>query len=172
MIRPKRILDAIEPEESEEVKELLQYPEDTAGGIMQSELVSVKKHATVNDAFQAVVDAKDEMENIHNIFVVDEEEKLIGTVPLQNLITMKRFSPILEIIDEDIPSVNVEMDRGSGIVFSKNTTLFPSALWTRNNTCWEESPSTISGHRAGGNIRRYVSHRRPGARRHHFQQDH
>ena len=107
----KAVLDAIEPEESEEVKELLQYPEDTAGGIMQSELVSVKKHATVNDAFQAVVDAKDEMENIHNIFVVDEEEKLIGTVPLQNQITMKRFSPILEIIDEDIPSVNVEMDQ-------------------------------------------------------------
>ena len=107
----KAVLDAIEPEESEEVKELLQYPEDTAGGIMQSELVSVKKHATVDDAFQAVVDAKDDMENIHNIFVVDEEEKLIGTVPLQNLITMKRFSPILEIIDEDIPSVNVEMDQ-------------------------------------------------------------
>lgn len=107
----KAVLDAIEPEESEEVKELLKYPEDTAGGIMQSELVSVKKTATINDAFQAVVDAKDDMENIHNIFVVDEEDRLIGTVPLQRLITMKRFTPIVDVIDDDIPSVKADVDQ-------------------------------------------------------------
>jgi magnesium transporter len=107
----KAVLDAIEPEESQEVKELLKYAEDTAGGIMQSELVSVQKQATINDAFQAVVDAKDDMENIHNIFVVDEENKLVGAVPLQRLITMKRFMPIIDAIDADIPSVNAQMDQ-------------------------------------------------------------
>jgi len=107
----KAVLDAIEPEDSREVKDLLKYPEDTAGGIMQSELVSVRKQATINDAFQAVVDAKDDMENIHNIFVVDDEDKLIGTVPLQSLITMKRFTPIVDVIDGDIPSVNADMDQ-------------------------------------------------------------
>ena len=107
----KAVLDAIEPEESQEVKELLKYGEDTAGGIMQSELVSVGKQATINDAFQAVAEAKDDIENIHNIFVVDENEKLIGTVPLQSLITMKRFTPIVDVIDEDIPSVPYNMDQ-------------------------------------------------------------
>ena len=107
----KAVLDAIEPEESQEVKELLRYPEDTAGGIMQSELVSVGRQATINDAFQAVVDAKDDMENIHNIFVVDDENKLVGTVPLQSLITMKRFTPIVDVIDGDIPSVRADMDQ-------------------------------------------------------------
>jgi magnesium transporter len=107
----KAVLDAIEPEESQEVKELLKYGEDTAGGIMQSELVSVGKQATINDAFQAVAEAKDEIENIHNIFVVDENDKLIGTVPLQSLITMKRFTPIADVIDEDIPSVPYNMDQ-------------------------------------------------------------
>jgi magnesium transporter len=107
----KAVLDAIEPEESQEVQELLKYREDTAGGIMQSELVSVKKQATINDAFQAVGDAKNEMENIHNIFVVDEQGKLVGTVPLQRLITTKRFTPILDVIDEDIPSVPAQMDQ-------------------------------------------------------------
>jgi magnesium transporter len=89
----------------------LKYGEDTAGGIMQSELVSVGKQATINDAFQAVAEAKDEIENIHNIFVVDENDKLIGTVPLQSLITMKRFTPIADVIDEDIPSVPYNMDQ-------------------------------------------------------------
>ncbi|MDI6741972.1 MAG: magnesium transporter [Smithella sp.] len=107
----KAVLDAIEPEESQEVKELLKYGEDTAGGIMQSELVSVGKQATINDAFQAVAEAKDEIENIHNIFVVDENDKLIGSVPLQSLITMKRFTPIVDVIDEDIPSVPYNMDQ-------------------------------------------------------------
>jgi magnesium transporter len=107
----KAVLEAIEPEESQEVKELLKYGEDTAGGIMQSELVSVGKQATINDAFQAVAEAKDEIENINNIFVVDEGDKLIGTVPLQSLITMKRFTPIIDVIDEDIPSVPYNMDQ-------------------------------------------------------------
>lgn len=107
----KAVLEAIEPEDSQEVQELLKYADDTAGGIMQSELVSVKKRATINDAFQAVVDAKDDMENIHNIFVVDDEDKLIGVVPLQRLITMKRFTPIMDVIDSDIPSVPAEMDQ-------------------------------------------------------------
>ncbi|HON58877.1 MAG TPA: magnesium transporter [Smithella sp.] len=107
----KAVLDAIEPEDSKEVKELLKYREDTAGGIMQSELVSVNHNATVNDAFQAVADAKDDIENIHNIFVVDDENKLVGTVPLQNIITMKRFTPIVDVIDPDIPSVPSDMDQ-------------------------------------------------------------
>jgi len=107
----KAVLEAIEPEESQEVQELLKYADDTAGGIMQSELVSVRKDATINDAFQAVADAKDEIENIHNIFVVDEDNKLVGTVPLQRIITMKRFAPILDVIDEDIPSVPNDMDQ-------------------------------------------------------------
>lgn len=107
----KAILEAIEPKESEEIKELLKYPEDTAGGIMQSELVSVKQNATINDAFQAVVEAKENIENIYTIFVVDDENHLIGTVPLQNLITNRRFTPIVEVIDSTIPSVLPEMDQ-------------------------------------------------------------
>ncbi len=107
----KTVLEGIEPEESDEVKELLKYEDDTAGGIMQSELVSVKAEAMINDAFQAVVDAKDEIENIYNIFIVDKENKLIGVVPLQRLITAKRFSPIIGAIDTSIPSVEPDLDQ-------------------------------------------------------------
>lgn len=107
----KAVLEAIEPEESHDVQELLKYAEDSAGGIMQSELVSVGHTSTVNDAFQAVADAKDAIENIYNIFVVDDEDKLLGAVPLQRLITHKRFTPIMDVVDEDIPSVPVDMDQ-------------------------------------------------------------
>ncbi len=107
----KAVLDAIEPDDSEEVKELLKYPEDSAGGIMQSEMVSVRRSATINDAFQAVAVAKDEIENIHDIFVVEDDNRLIGAVPLQRLITTKRFTPVVDLIDHDIVSVTVDMDQ-------------------------------------------------------------
>lgn len=107
----KAVLSAIEPEESEEVKELLKYAEDSAGGIMQSELVSVQKGATINGAFRAVVEAKDEVENIYNIFVVDDEGRFVGAVPLQRLITARRFTPVVDVIDKSIPSVGPGMDQ-------------------------------------------------------------
>ncbi|MEA1970087.1 MAG: magnesium transporter, partial [Thermodesulfobacteriota bacterium] len=107
----KAVLDGIEPEGSEDLKELLKYEEDTAGGIMQSELVSVHAEATINNALSAVVEASDEIEKLYNVFVVDSDEKLIGAIPLQKLITSRRNSPAIEAIDKTIPSVNVDVDQ-------------------------------------------------------------
>ncbi|MEA2013723.1 MAG: CBS domain-containing protein, partial [Thermodesulfobacteriota bacterium] len=105
------ILEKIEPEGSEELKELLKYEEDTAGGIMQSELVLVHSEATINNALSAVVQASDEIENIYNIFVVDSDERFIGVIPLQKLITSKRNTPAVEAIDRTIPSVQTSVDQ-------------------------------------------------------------
>ncbi|MDO9527530.1 MAG: magnesium transporter [Syntrophales bacterium] len=105
------VLEGIEPEDSEDVRKLLKYEEDTAGGIMQSELVCVDKNATIRDAMQAVIKESEEIENIYNVFVVEEENKLVGTVPLQRLITAKPNTLIHKCIDENIPSVNVDVDQ-------------------------------------------------------------
>jgi len=105
------VLEAIEPEESEDVKKLLRYDEESAGGIMQSELVAVHDDATIRDALRAVTDASEEVEHIYNVFVIDEANRLIGSVPLQKLITSKRNSSIIESIDNSIPSVNVDVDQ-------------------------------------------------------------
>lgn len=109
----KIVLEGIEPEDSEDVRQLLKYKEDTAGGIMQSELVCVDKDATIRDAVQAVVkeSESEEIENIYNIFVVDKENRLTGTVPLQKLITTKPTILIHKCMDENIPSVNVDVDQ-------------------------------------------------------------
>ena len=107
----KAVLDEIEPEESEDLKELLKYHEESAGGIMQSELVSVLETATVRDAVNAVINVSDEIENVYNIFVVNDEDVLIGTIPLQKLIIAKRSSAVAEAIDASIPSVNVDVDQ-------------------------------------------------------------
>jgi len=69
------VLEGIEPEDSEDVRKLLKREEDTAGGIMQSELVSVQEGATIRDAIQAVIRESEEIENIYNVFVVDKKKQ-------------------------------------------------------------------------------------------------
>ncbi|MDI6726406.1 MAG: magnesium transporter [Smithellaceae bacterium] len=105
------VLEGFEPEDVEDVRKLLGYEEDTAGGIMQSELVAVREDALVRDAIQSVIRHAEENDNIYDVFVVDEDNRLIGAVPLQKLITSKRTGPISESIDRDIPSVTVDVDQ-------------------------------------------------------------
>ncbi len=107
----RAVLDGIEPEGSEDLKNLLRYEEDTAGGIMQTELVSVPADATINDALKAVIQTSEEIENVYNVFVVDKGDTLIGTIPLQKLITARRTSPATEAIDKAIPSVQTDIDQ-------------------------------------------------------------
>jgi magnesium transporter len=107
----RAVLDVIEPEESEDLKELMKYDEESAGGIMQSELVSVLETANVRDAVNAVINISDEIENIYNVFVVNDAGVLIGTIPLQKLIIAKRNDAIIETIDKSIPSVDVDVDQ-------------------------------------------------------------
>ncbi len=107
----RTVLEGIEPEDSEDVRKLLKHKEDSAGGIMQSELVSIQEDATIRDALEAVINTSDEIEDIHNIFVIDKENKLVGSVPLQKLITSKRISPVIESIDKSIPAVHVDIDQ-------------------------------------------------------------
>jgi len=107
----KAVLDEIEPEESEDLKELLKYDEESAGGIMQSELVSVLETANVRDAVNAVINISDEIENVYNVFVVNDKDVLIGTIPLQKLIIAKRNDSITDAIDKSIPSVDVDVDQ-------------------------------------------------------------
>ncbi|MDD5722198.1 MAG: magnesium transporter [Syntrophales bacterium] len=106
----RAVLDGIEPEESRDLKKLLKYEEDTAGGIMQSELVKVPYDSTINNALNAVVQASDEME-VYNVFVVDRDNTLVGAIPLQKLITSKRHSPAIDAIDKTIPSVQTNIDQ-------------------------------------------------------------
>ena len=107
----RAVLAGIEPEGSQELKNLLRYEEDTAGGIMQSELVSIPSDSTINDGIKAVIQASEEIEHVYNVFLVDKVNALIGTIPLQKLITAKRTSPALESIDKTIPSVQTDIDQ-------------------------------------------------------------
>jgi magnesium transporter len=110
----EEVLERIDDEDSDEVRTLLQYSEDTAGGIMQLEMVSVRADRSATQAIEAIRLKRDEIDDLHNIFVVDAQNHLMGLVPLQNLIlahpdtqiaTIREDCPLVVMAEEDQESV-------------------------------------------------------------------
>jgi magnesium transporter len=79
------ILEEMEQAPKNEVEELLEFAEDTAGGMMNTEYVALNENATVADALQALRENEDLLETLNTLFLVDEGERLKGTVPLARL---------------------------------------------------------------------------------------
>ena len=107
----QRILSDIDKEDSEEVQELLQYGEETAGGIMQLELVAVPRSVTVRDAIEQIRSHAHEVEDLHNVFILDEGEKLVGVLPLRKLILASPDSLIEPIMDAATINVTPDVDQ-------------------------------------------------------------
>jgi len=105
----RSVLEGIE--ESAAVQKLLVYAEDTAGGKMQAELVYVNEEATVQDAIEAVRARSEAIEHISNIFVVDDEKRLLGTVGLDKLILARPYSKIKDIANRDPMKVTTDLDQ-------------------------------------------------------------
>ncbi len=97
------ILDTVPDEVDQEVSMLLEYDEESAGGIMQIELVEANEKATVAETIEKLRAKADEIKDVHNIFVVDENRKLKGVAPLRDLILNPAKKTIGEIIDSQPP---------------------------------------------------------------------
>ncbi|HAO92793.1 MAG: magnesium transporter [Deltaproteobacteria bacterium GWB2_55_19] len=106
-----QVLEGIDKQESIEVRKLLAYPEDTAGGKMQAELVSVPGDATVEETIEEVRRKSRDIEHISNVFVVDRDRRLLGTVSLDRLILASPRTRIIEIADREPRMVGTDLDQ-------------------------------------------------------------
>lgn len=93
------VLAKLPPQEGEEVENLLRYPEDSAGGIMQKELVEVQQDSTVADAITWIRLIADDVEEFHDIYVIDENEKLVGVVTPKKLLLSNPRAKVKDIMD-------------------------------------------------------------------------
>jgi magnesium transporter len=114
------VLDQIPEQVSEDVKELLLYGEDTAGGIMALEFVSVNAKISVNQTIKEIRKARKKIDTVHTIWIVDDDEKLIGSVSLTDLVLAKGKTLISKITNTDIKYVYTDMDQEEvAILFRK-----------------------------------------------------
>jgi len=79
------ILEEMQHAPKHEVEELLKFDEDTAGGLMNTEYVMLPETATVADALRALKENEDLLETLNTLLLVDDEERLKGSVPLARL---------------------------------------------------------------------------------------
>lgn len=98
-------------EDPEEIHPLLLHPDDSAGGLMTSGFLALRRRMTAGDAIQAIRQWQPDAETIYYLFVVDRYGKLCGVVHLPQLIVASPDTPLNEIMDTDVISVPVGADQ-------------------------------------------------------------
>jgi magnesium transporter len=106
----QEVLEGLDTKEAEQIKELMVYPEDSAGGIMDPVVVSVTEDALVNEAIERIRQAEIE-EDFYSVFVVDKKGRFLGDVRIRLLITSRSGTHIRDLIDTDAVFVTVDADQ-------------------------------------------------------------
>ncbi len=110
--RAKRILSSLE--DPNEVRPLLIHPDESAGGLMTSEFIALRRRMTVGEALDAIrrwAPEPDVEESLFYLFVVDAAGKLVGVVSLYRLIASPRNALVGDIMDTDVIHVRADEDR-------------------------------------------------------------
>ena len=107
----EKVLQQIDEQDSVEVKELLGHEEDTAGGIMAKEFVSVHQDSTIDEAIQEIRRKSEEVEDVYYVYVTDEDGKLVGIISLKDLILSKPVMRVSHVMDKDVISVETGLDQ-------------------------------------------------------------
>jgi Mg/Co/Ni transporter MgtE len=110
-----------------EVRELLEFDEDTAGGMMNTEYIALKNDATVADAMRALKDNEELLETLNTLFLIDAEERLTGAVPLARLFLHEGATPLARLATDtliDTP-VDEQQDRVTELFDKYNLLALP-----------------------------------------------
>jgi CBS domain-containing protein/sporulation protein YlmC with PRC-barrel domain len=108
--RSDAILQEMQPEERQDVEELLEFEEDTAAGRMTTEYMALAPTARVQDAVEMLKQFEGGLESMSTIFLVGENEKLVGAVPLAKLIVSSAETLLSELAADPLISVSPEAD--------------------------------------------------------------
>jgi len=98
-------------EEGEELQGLLRYPEDTAGGIMTTEYISLPEEMPVEEAITRLREIAPDAETVYYVYVVDKKGRLTGVLSLRELISASDGTPLREIMHGSVISVSASVDQ-------------------------------------------------------------
>lgn len=107
----QKILEALPHGEADELIDLLQYAEDSAGGLMTTELVAVDVSLTAAQALDQVRIQGREVEDFYTVFVVDSGRRLLGTLRLDDLVIAEPSTPVDALIEAPVATVLPQLDQ-------------------------------------------------------------
>ena len=91
-----------DPEAAENVTELLEYPADTAGAIMNPHVATLKPSMTIDNAISAVRKMRDEYENIYYLYVLGDDDELAGVVSIRELLLSQKGDLVGDIMETNL----------------------------------------------------------------------
>ena len=102
------ILEEMEGEPKQDVEELLEFDEDTAGGLMNTEYLALGEKATVADALEALKGNESLVESVNSLYLVDGEQRLTAAVPLARLFLHEGATPLVSLAAETLIQAHVD----------------------------------------------------------------
>jgi magnesium transporter len=109
--RKEDLLALMEKDEADDVRKLLAYPEDSAGGIMTTDYAAIQSGLTASQAIDVLRGMAEDVETMFYVYVLDPEEHLIGTFSLNNLIFAKPDQPVTEFMSKRLITINLTDDQ-------------------------------------------------------------
>ena len=105
----EEVIQSIEDvEQAGDIVDLLQYDEDTAGGLMGTEYISVNENLSMPDCLREMRHQAEDLDDIYYVYVVDDENRLKGVLPLKKMITHPSVSKIKHVMETDAVSVKAD----------------------------------------------------------------
>ncbi len=105
------ILVQMEPAEAAEIRELMSYPPDTAGGIMTPAFVAIAPNLRADQTVAALRRVAEEAETVNYVYVTDPDERLLGVLSLHRLVLTRPETPVRELMFRDPITVRVDTDQ-------------------------------------------------------------
>ena len=105
------ILVAMEPAEAAELRGLMAYPPDTAGGLMTPAFVAIAPNLRADEAIVALRRLAEEAETVNYVYVVDGADHLLGVLSLHRLVLSRPDTPVRDLMYADVMTVRVDTDQ-------------------------------------------------------------
>lgn len=106
-----KILKNTSSEQRKLINQFLKYPEDSAGSVMTVEYVSLKNDMNIKEALERIRVKGIKNETVNDCFVIDKERKLVGIIPIRELIVNQETVKLKDIMQEHFEKVQADTDR-------------------------------------------------------------
>ncbi|PTQ96933.1 magnesium transporter [Mucilaginibacter yixingensis] len=107
----QEILEEMDEEDASNIRALLTYEEDTAGGLMDTDLIKVNIRLNKKDALDEIIRQSEEMEEFYTIYAVDDTDMLLGIVSVKDIIKARANAMVAELINTDFVYVKADLDQ-------------------------------------------------------------
>ncbi len=107
----EKLIPLLDVEEQKRARELLAYKENTAGGLMTTDYITVSEHVNIAHVMKEMRTKAKDIDFIQNIYVVDKVNRLQGIIPLKDLLTTSPHRKVDRVMETYFPSVGLDMDQ-------------------------------------------------------------